>query len=58
MTWNAASTPPRRVLLAEALNDMLGLTQETAEEQPVGGDEVPEPEVGAWAEVSLEAAAV
>jgi hypothetical protein len=48
----------RRILLAEALNDMLELTRHTAEEQPVGGDEVPEPEVGAWADDTLEPAAV
>jgi hypothetical protein len=46
----------RRALLARALNEMLGLTQETALAEPVGADEVPEPEVGAWADDGLELA--
>jgi hypothetical protein len=48
----------RRTLLANALNGMLGLTQQTPEEEPLGGDEVPEPEVGAWADETLAVAAV
>lgn len=40
----------RRVLLADAINDMLGLTRPAALGDPIGIDEVPEPEVGAWGE--------
>lgn len=39
----------RRVLVADALNEMLGLN-ETHEEQPLEADDVPEPELGAWSE--------
>jgi hypothetical protein len=46
----------RRALLADALNEMLGLTKQSMTEEPVGGDETPEPEIGAWAEDALEAA--
>lgn len=48
----------RRALLADALNEMLGLTHQTADDEPVGGDEVPQPEVGAWADDTLEVSAV
>ena len=40
----------RRELLAGALNEMLGLDQTVVSGEPIGADEVPEPEIGAWAE--------
>ena len=45
----------RRELLSTALNDMLGLDRVAVSAEPIGADEVPEPEVGAWAEEQLEA---
>ena len=39
----------RRVLIADALNDMLGL-DETHDDQPLEADEAPTPELGAWSE--------
>jgi hypothetical protein len=39
----------RRVLIAEALNDMLGL-DETHVDEPLEADESPEPEQGSWSE--------
>lgn len=44
----------RRILLAEALNEMLGLHGEASPDEPVGADEVPEPEIGAWADEALD----
>jgi hypothetical protein len=40
----------RRTLLAGALNDMLGLTAPDGPDEPLGADELPEPEIGAWAD--------
>lgn len=40
----------RRELMAEALNQMLGLDQSASEDEPLDIDETPEAEVGAWAE--------
>jgi hypothetical protein len=37
-------------LLAEALNDLLGLQSAPAGEEPLAADEAPEPAIGAWAE--------
>lgn len=52
--WQAASfddfCAERRRLIANGLNDMLGLTIAATEEQPLAADESPEPELGAWAE--------
>lgn len=45
----------RRGLLAEALNQMLGLTRAPVTDEPIGGDEVPEPEIGAWGADGLDA---
>ena len=42
----------RRQLIAKALNEMLGLSVDTAVDEPLAADEVPEPEIGAWAERS------
>ena len=44
----------RRRRLAEALNDLLGLTKLADEGEHLDADETPEPEVGAWAEEELE----
>lgn len=44
----------RRGLLAQALNQLLGLTEAAHESEPLDADETPEPEVGAWAEEQLE----
>ena len=44
----------RRELLAAAINEMLGLDRPAAEDEPLGSDESPEPELGAWAEEELE----
>jgi hypothetical protein len=44
----------RRALLADALNEMLGLDEVVTAAEPFGADEVPEPEVGAWADNQLE----
>lgn len=46
----------RGKLLAEALNNLLGLTH-IHEGEPLDADETPEPEVGAWAEKQLEVVA-
>ena len=40
----------RRRLIASDLNEMLGLSVTSQEAEPLVADEVPEPEVGAWAE--------
>jgi hypothetical protein len=48
----------RRELLAAALNQMLGLNQVADSVEPLGADEVPEPEVGAWAEDDLQAVSI
>jgi hypothetical protein len=45
----------RRLLIANGLNDMLGLSFDAAEEEPLAADDVPEPEIGAWAEDELSA---
>lgn len=47
-------TAPIRRAMSGALNEMLGLTHVTPEEEPVGSDEVPEPGVGAWVDETLE----
>jgi hypothetical protein len=44
----------RRHLLAAALNDLLGLSAEATQLEPLDADEAPEPEVGAWGEDFLE----
>jgi hypothetical protein len=40
--------------LAEALNSLLGLTQAGQEGERLDADEMPQPEVSAWAEPLLE----
>ncbi len=40
-------------LLAEALNDLLGLSHAALDVEPLDADESPEPEIGAWAEESV-----
>jgi hypothetical protein len=47
----------RRQLLADELNQLLGLTEAAVEQQPLNADEAPEPEVGAWADDELGEAA-
>lgn len=47
----------RRVLIADALNEMLGL-DEAHEQQPLEADTTPEPELGAWSEEAEYATAV
>jgi hypothetical protein len=42
----------RRELMAEALNEMLGLDQSAEEGEPLDVDETPDVEIGAWAEDS------
>jgi hypothetical protein len=44
----------RRRLIANAMNDMLGLSVTTADDEPLAADETPEPELGAWAENGIE----
>jgi hypothetical protein len=43
----------RRALIADGLNDMLGLSVDGDVEEPLAADESPEPELGAWAEDNL-----
>jgi hypothetical protein len=45
----------RRALLADALNEMLGLRTEAADEEPLEADETPEPELGSWSEETVPA---
>ncbi len=40
----------RKALIAAALNDMLRLSVDALTEEPLAADDVPEPEIGAWAE--------
>jgi hypothetical protein len=43
----------RRRLLAEGLNNLLGLALPAHEQEPLEADEAPEPDVGAWAESAV-----